>query len=480
MRAQLDDAHERGEPLAALWASEETIYGRFGYGLASCCGEITLAREYNSFAQPFEPQGTLRLIDADEALEAIPPVFEQIRPEWPGMFSRSRPWWENREIADPEERRDGAGPKRWVAYERDGSLEGYAVYRHKPGFEAGTTNAELRVLEALGTTPEALRDVWRYLLDIDWIATIESSLLPPDHALFLLLATPRRRATAWATGSGCASSTSAPRSPAARYQARRADRVRGADAFCPGTRAAGSSRAAAPRTEETAGSRARRAVARLRLLGGVSFATLRRAGRLEELTDGAIARGGLRSSAGPPSLVSRDLLSYRDRLLGSAADGPGSLRRASWRFSFRLLRRRTRTAARQLSFAGPPTARSRRPSATTAPAGIRASTSASSARSTSAPPPGVVDAIGFVPRLRGLRQGRRWSTSATALDALRAPLVAARARRRPRVRGQRLGIAGCTGWCTGTHLHFELRDRGDAYRSRPAARPANCPQPEGG
>ncbi|HLB19102.1 MAG TPA: GNAT family N-acetyltransferase, partial [Gaiellaceae bacterium] len=42
MRAQLDDAHEHGEPLAALWASEESIYGRFGYGLASFCGEITL------------------------------------------------------------------------------------------------------------------------------------------------------------------------------------------------------------------------------------------------------------------------------------------------------------------------------------------------------------------------------------------------------------------------------------------------------
>jgi murein DD-endopeptidase MepM/ murein hydrolase activator NlpD len=25
---------------------------------------------------------------------------------------------------------------------------------------------------------------------------------------------------------------------------------------------------------------------------------------------------------------------------------------------------------------------------------------------------------------------------------------------------QRLGLAGCTGSCTGTHLHFELRDRG--------------------
>jgi murein DD-endopeptidase MepM/ murein hydrolase activator NlpD len=26
--------------------------------------------------------------------------------------------------------------------------------------------------------------------------------------------------------------------------------------------------------------------------------------------------------------------------------------------------------------------------------------------------------------------------------------------------GERIGTAGCTGWCTGTHLHFEMRLRG--------------------
>ena len=49
--------------------------------------------------------------------------------------------------------------------------------------------------------------------------------------------------------------------------------------------------------------------------------------------------------------------------------------------------------------------------------------------------------------------------SYTALYAhLAQPLVRAG---QALVRGERVGVAGCTGWCTGTHLHFELR-----YRNR--------------
>src|SRR5881394_312403 len=66
MRAQLDDAHERGEPLAALWASEETIYGRFGYGLASFCGEISVPRDRSAYREPFERRGRVRAVTLDE------------------------------------------------------------------------------------------------------------------------------------------------------------------------------------------------------------------------------------------------------------------------------------------------------------------------------------------------------------------------------------------------------------------------------
>jgi predicted acetyltransferase len=291
MRAQLDDVHERGEPLAALWASEEPIYGRFGYGLASFCGEITLAREYTTFAQPFEPEGTLRLFEPDEALEVLPPVFERIRHDWPGMFSRNRLWWEHREIDDPEERREGAGPKRWVAYERDGSVEGYAVYRHKPGWEAGTTTAELRVVEALGSTPQALRDLWGYLLAVDWVATVKAWLLPPDHPLFLLLATPRRMKyrmgdALWLRLVDVGAALSGRRYPEGGTVV-----FEVADEFCPWNDGRWKLEGgAAERTKDEPDLRLPVQSLASAYLGGVSFGSLARAGRVEEVTDGALAR----------------------------------------------------------------------------------------------------------------------------------------------------------------------------------------------
>ena len=48
MRTQLEDVRERGEPIAALWASEEVIYRRFGYGFAS----LRRARSSSTAATP--------------------------------------------------------------------------------------------------------------------------------------------------------------------------------------------------------------------------------------------------------------------------------------------------------------------------------------------------------------------------------------------------------------------------------------------
>jgi predicted acetyltransferase len=291
MRAQMDDARERGEPLAALWASEETIYGRFGYGLASFCGDIKLAHEYTSFAQQFEPEGTIRFLEPEEAQEELPPVYERVRQQWPGMFSRSEIWWEHREIKDSEERREGAGPKRWVAYERDGSIDGYAAYRHKFAFDEGSSSGELRVVEALAATPNAERDLWGYLLAIDWKATVHASLLPPDHALFLLLANPRRLRYRMGDGLWVRLVDVGAALSGRKYSGDGAVVFDVHDEFCPWNEGRWKLEdGVAARTDEDADIALSAQSLGSAYLGGVPFAALGRSGRIEELKDGALMR----------------------------------------------------------------------------------------------------------------------------------------------------------------------------------------------
>ena len=190
MDAQLRDVHERGEPIAALWASEETIYGRFGYGLASWAGELKVPHEWDMFAEPFEAGGTARFVTPEEALELFPPVYDRVRRERPGMMSRTAQWWETRHLRIGEDEKNA--PRRFVAFDIDGETHGYAIYRTFFAFEGGLPGSRLVVREALGATPQATAGIWRFLLDVDWMSVVEVPLAPPDHPLFLLLGLPRR------------------------------------------------------------------------------------------------------------------------------------------------------------------------------------------------------------------------------------------------------------------------------------------------
>jgi predicted acetyltransferase len=190
MDTQLRDVHGRGEPIAALWASEETIYSRFGYGIASWAGVLRVRHEWDAFAEPFELGGTTRFVTPEEAGELFPPIYEAARRERPGMTSRSEEWWEDRHLRVPEKEEDA--PKRFVVLELDGAPQGYAIYRTHFEFEGGSSASRLALREALGVTPQATAAIWRFILDVDWMAAVEIELAPPDHPLFLLLAAPRR------------------------------------------------------------------------------------------------------------------------------------------------------------------------------------------------------------------------------------------------------------------------------------------------
>jgi predicted acetyltransferase len=291
MRAQLDDVHERGEPLAALWASSETIYGRFGYGPASLRGSIDLATEHTAFAAPPRREGNVRLVEAGEALRSFPRVWSAVRRSTPGMLARRRDWWEDRVLRD-RGGEGGDGPKRFVLYERAGRAEGYAIYRHRQELrDDGTSAGAIKIVEAIARDGVSTEEVWRYLLSIDWTSRFTARLLPPDHPLFLLLATPRRLRYRMSDGFWARLVDVGSALSARRYAADGAVVVDVADAFCPWNE--GRWRIADGRARRT------RAAAHLSCdvgalgsayFGGFTFAQLARGGRVEELRRGAVAR----------------------------------------------------------------------------------------------------------------------------------------------------------------------------------------------
>ena len=303
MRAQIDDVHERGEPIAALWASEESIYGRFGYGMASYTGEISLAREHNEFARPVEPRGQLRFLSPDEALEQLPPIWDRAFEQTPGMFRRQRPWWEHRIVADPPDRRDGGGPKRFALLEVDGTPDAYAIYRHHFSFGEGSSTSRLAVNEAIAATPNATAEIWRFLLDIDWTATLSADLLPIDHPLFFLLAKPRRMKYRVSDGIWVRL-VDVGKALSARSYAGDGEVVFDvSDAFCPWNEGRWKlSGGACERTEDEPDLRCDVSALGSVYLGGFTFAELERGLRVEELRAGAVDRADtiFRRTAGAP------------------------------------------------------------------------------------------------------------------------------------------------------------------------------------
>ena len=191
MRRQLADVQSWGEPIAALWASEASIYGRFGYG-AAAPGVVAKSNPKRFALKDGRPSNvTVRLTDADEAFLLVPAVYDSVRAGRAGMLSRSETWWKELRLADPKEWRRGASQKFYAVAEVDGKAEGYTTYRVKDEWEDGFPKGEVRVVEVFATSTAVERELWRFLHSIDLTVKVDVFSLDPASSLFLNVRDPR-------------------------------------------------------------------------------------------------------------------------------------------------------------------------------------------------------------------------------------------------------------------------------------------------
>jgi predicted acetyltransferase len=206
MRHQLADIAARGEAIAALFASEAGIYGRYGYGCASGQLRLTIRRGDGALRPAAAGPGTghgpvrLRAAEPTELRAELAKVYDSAVPHRPGMLARDERWWQAI-LDDPEFVRRGMSPQRCLLAADASGPRGYALYRTRPDWdEDGLPYGHLSVRELIAADAAAAAALWADLLTRDLIGEVVARQRPVDDPLLDMLADRRRARASLADG----------------------------------------------------------------------------------------------------------------------------------------------------------------------------------------------------------------------------------------------------------------------------------------
>ncbi|QFG26882.1 GNAT family N-acetyltransferase [Actinomadura sp. WMMB 499] len=276
------DAAEAGRPVAALWASEGPIYGRYGFGVANrrIGFEVDTSRPFGLRTAPDDRP--LRLLDREGAPGVLGPLHAREVARRPGGLARDEWWWLVRTVppVDPGEPRF-TEPKIVV------HPDGYAVYR--------THERTVRLYDMAAGTPQVEAALWRYLADIDLTDRIVAPERPVDDLVLRMAADPDQVTVTRDAAALWLRLIDVPAALRARSWASADSLVLDvADARIPGNRGrwrlATGGKAACERTEEAPDLALDAADLAAVYLGGTRLRTLARIGAVVEHTPGAADR----------------------------------------------------------------------------------------------------------------------------------------------------------------------------------------------
>jgi predicted acetyltransferase len=181
---------ERGEAVGLLYAAEYAIYGRFGYGPGTRGATVRLDALATSFHG--RPTGRIELVKPGPAArDSIRAVFDAWRLGQPGEIRRRDFSWDFDLGLKPQPW--GETWKGFLALHRDGGggVDGYVRYRTESKWEYGQPRNVLKVDELHALTDEAYSSLWRFLAEVDLVATVTADQRTVSERLPWLLTNAR-------------------------------------------------------------------------------------------------------------------------------------------------------------------------------------------------------------------------------------------------------------------------------------------------
>ena len=195
MHHHLTDIAGRGEPLAALWASETAIYGRFGYGSAIERQRLVVHVDGDPGWQPWVPPEAhaVRLVPLDQAQAVIDPIYEAARRRRAGAHRRDDAWWAFQALSTRANAMAGVPTKYVAVASVDGQDVAYAIYGVKGSFsDVGRPAGTVTAIELAGVDAAAETAMHRFLMSHDLVSTVQLRNRPLDDVLHRQLHDSRR------------------------------------------------------------------------------------------------------------------------------------------------------------------------------------------------------------------------------------------------------------------------------------------------
>jgi predicted acetyltransferase len=187
MTEDLAAAKADGLAMAALTASEGSIYGRFGFGVATFERSVKVDTGLR-FRIRHEPSGTVEIADRQVLLELAPGVFGRVHRQTPGSIVRQDAYRQNVSGTCGRDGSEDEAIKCALHYAANGDVDGYVSYKFA-GWDTKPFTVE--IVDLVAATDAAYLELWQFLGSIDLIQRVSWADAPVDDPLTWALEDPR-------------------------------------------------------------------------------------------------------------------------------------------------------------------------------------------------------------------------------------------------------------------------------------------------
>ena len=183
------DMRDRGQSVAALWASQAAIYQRYGYAMTTVLRSYHVDTTDIGFHDGVWGSGCVERLSVNDAFDVIKSIYIRFVENRTCYLHRSKALW----LQNAMEEIEGQGPiHAGVHYDEEGKADGYIIYTLRANkVDHATRGQEIIIRDMAWLSMDGYRSMWEWLKRHDLVGRVSYQTAAADDPAVELFAEPR-------------------------------------------------------------------------------------------------------------------------------------------------------------------------------------------------------------------------------------------------------------------------------------------------